>query len=702
MTALSNRKIMSLSFKDDVYICDIAIKKSYLVECSNYFFVLQHRNAEEEAKLPFFIRTETTDFYIIHIEISLIKFKDFLTGSDITDFSIVRVIDNEEKRSRVRSNYDYIEFLKIPLTGTHVLYPATTRKGNLSFYFREAFLYSKFEEVEITNDGILNVFGVFQNIGLMVGKNAKYMLLITSNINNDEIYVPIKLTTLAEDKYGNYVWYSSLKQNGYYAQVNLKQYFSLGKMQYLKFHLLMEHEVNEEIMAVQSNRIKINHLNKVYPLKRKFKCGRSVVQVICKPTKKSKYFSLSMGEYRFFISFLKRVKQKWINIRRSGKLLQIYKSAFYVCGKVLPVDKNLVIFESFHGKQFSDNPRAIYEYMRKHNRNLDLVWSADRRHINNFENKDIKYVRRFSVKWLLQMARANYWITNARLPLWIPKPKHTIYLQTWHGTPLKRLAADMEEVHMPGTNTSKYKENFAREAGKWDYLISPNAYSTEIFKRAFCYNKEIIESGYPRNDYLYNNNDLSEAARLKKGLEIDENKKVILYAPTWRDNQFYRKGKYRFDLEFDLKKLKEAFGHTHVIVLRLHYLVSEQIDINDYKGFVYDLSKHEDIRELYLISDLLITDYSSVFFDYANLKRPMLFFVYDIEEYRDTLRGFYFNFEEKAPGPLVKTTDEIIYEIQKLEQNGFNRNENYQEFLERFCYLEDGNATKRVVQKLFE
>src|SRR5690625_3166812 len=144
---------------------------------------------------------------------------------------------------------------------------------------------------------------------------------------------------------------------------------------------------------------------------------------------------------------------------------------------------NIIIFESFLGKQYSDNPRAIYEYLQRNHLNKKMYWSVDGKSVHQFKELNIQYVRRFSFKWMFLMNRAKYWVTNSRLPLWIPKSKDTIYLQTWHGTPLKKLATDMDEVHMPGTNTKIYKKNFVTEAQKWDYLISPNAYSTEIFKR---------------------------------------------------------------------------------------------------------------------------------------------------------------------------------------------------------------------------
>lgn len=381
-------------------------------------------------------------------------------------------------------------------------------------------------------------------------------------------------------------------------------------------------------------------------------------------------------------------------------LFKVYKIIFALMGKLLPKNEKIIIFESFLGKQYSDNPRAIYEYIYTNYPDYNLYWSAEKKSIKNFEGHGVQVLQRFSFQWMLKMNRAKYWVSNSRLPLWIPKPKGTTYVQTWHGTPLKKLAADMDEVHMPGTNTKQYKNNFLTEASKWDYLVSPNAYSTEIFKRAFQFDQTMLETGYPRNDYLIVSNESKEIERLKKQIGLPLDKKIILYAPTWRDNQFYGRGRYKFELQLELDKMRAKFGEEYIILLRMHYLVAEHLEISDYKGFVYDLSLHEDIRELYLISDVLITDYSSVFFDFANLRRPMLFYVYDIEEYRDILRGFYIDFEEEAPGPLVKTTDALIEQLGRLDDMQNYYAQKYERFYDKYCCLEDGNASARVVETI--
>ncbi|MCC3648541.1 CDP-glycerol glycerophosphotransferase family protein [Cytobacillus oceanisediminis] len=394
-------------------------------------------------------------------------------------------------------------------------------------------------------------------------------------------------------------------------------------------------------------------------------------------------------------------KRIFTKIKRSNMLKRLYLITFKMVS-LFPADPKVIVFESFLGKQYSCNPRAIYEYLKKHNPDYKMFWSVDPQYASAFRGKDVAVINRFSIKWLFIMARAKYWVFNSRMPAWIPKPAHTTYLQTWHGTPLKKLAADMDEVHMPGTTTEDYKRNFLRESSRWDYLISPNEYSTEIFRRAFDFKEEMIESGYPRNDFLFNCNNEQTINELKKKLGIPLEKKVILYAPTWRDNEFYQVGKYKFNLKLDLDLMQEKLGEDYIILLRMHYLIAENMDLSSYEGFAYNVSQHEDIRELYLISDILITDYSSVFFDFANLRRPMIFFVYDIDQYRDQLRGFYFDFESSAPGPLIKTTDQCIREILNLENNGFSLPENFEEFFRKFCYLEAGESSKRVVDKIFK
>lgn len=394
-----------------------------------------------------------------------------------------------------------------------------------------------------------------------------------------------------------------------------------------------------------------------------------------------------------------RLKKRAINLFHRA-VRQLNRWGLRVLGK-LPKWQKTIMFESFSGKAYNDSPRAIYDYMREQYPDYHLYWSAHRKYLSLFERDGAPYVRRFSFRWIWLMARSPYWVINSRMPVWLPKPAGVKIVQTWHGTPLKKLAADMEEVHMPGTQTETYKAHFIEEARNWDMLVSPNAYSSQIFRRAFRFEGKMLETGYPRNDVLYQQNDPATIQSLKERCQLPEDKKVILYAPTWRDDEYYKKGVYKFSIQLDLDKMQERLGDEYIVLLRMHYLIAEQFDLSAYGDFVRDFSDYEDIRDLYLLADILLTDYSSVFFDYANLRRPILFYTYDLEKYQDTLRGFYIDMETELPGPLLKTSDEVIAAIEDITAVNEAYQERYDAFYERFCAWEDGSASARVAEQAF-
>ncbi|EHJ09165.1 teichoic acid glycerol-phosphate transferase TarF [Staphylococcus simiae] len=362
-------------------------------------------------------------------------------------------------------------------------------------------------------------------------------------------------------------------------------------------------------------------------------------------------------------------------------------------------NRKLIYFESFHGKQFSDNPRALYEYLSQHT-NHKLVWGVKKGYESIFEQQGVPFVTRFSLKWFLTMPRAKYWIINTRLPKWFYKSQHNIYLQTWHGTPLKRLGLDIEDVQMPGTNTKLYRQNIIDESKRWDYMISPNHYSTDIFERAFQVERsKIIETGYPRNDKLVNEQyNADYIQRIKDSLNIPPHKKVVMYAPTWRDDKFISKGTYELNLNFNIEKMRQQLSDDYVILLRMHYLVVTRVEEHD--SFVIDVSDYKDIAELYLISDILITDYSSVMFDFGVLKRPQIFYAYDLADYGDRLRGFYMDYKHSLPGPIVENEDELIKVLHNSDNLSTLYAENLNQFYHKYCSLEDGQAAKRVVNHL--
>ncbi|UXR73488.1 CDP-glycerol glycerophosphotransferase family protein [Staphylococcus sp. IVB6238] len=384
-----------------------------------------------------------------------------------------------------------------------------------------------------------------------------------------------------------------------------------------------------------------------------------------------------------------------------GVIDRLKKSCIKLIFQVVSLKQNkkLVYFESFHGKQYSDNPRALYEYL-KQNTDYKLIWGVKKGYESVFKQHGVPYVTRFSIKWFLTMPRTKYWMINTRLPQWFYKSSKTTYLQTWHGTPLKRLGLDIEEVQMPGTNTMKYKQNIVNESKRWDYLISPNRYSTENFERAFQVDRsKIIETGYPRNDKLVNEqHNTSYIQRIKDELNIPADKKVIMYAPTWRDDKFIKQGSYELNLNFDIEKLRQHLSDEYVILLRMHYLVVTRVEEND--SFVIDVSDYKDIAELYLISDILITDYSSVMFDFGVLKRPQIFYAYDLEDYDSRLRGFYMDYQNNLPGPIIQNEEDLIHLLKSGEDLKKNYMEPLEQFYETYCSLETGDASKKVIDRI--
>jgi len=363
-----------------------------------------------------------------------------------------------------------------------------------------------------------------------------------------------------------------------------------------------------------------------------------------------------------------------------------------------PMMQNWILFESFFGKNYSDSPKYIYEYISANMPGkYKCIWVIDKRGTRiPFRHKKVK---RFSLRYYYYLARCGYMVFNSRQPEWMIKREGNIFLQTWHGTPLKKLVFDIEDI---SSATPRYKQQVYKQSRAWDYLIAANKFSSETFRRCFMFDNTILETGYPRNDILHAPNRDQMAAVIRNRLNIPKDKKVILYAPTWRDDEYYGKGMYKFELQLDLDLMKRELEDEYVVLLRTHYFIADSLDVRHLKGFAYNVSKYDDISELYLISDILITDYSSVFFDFANLKRPMLFYTYDLEKYRDVLRGFYIDIEKEVPGPLLFTTEEVVESIKNIDLIEREYRSRYEEFYDRFCGWEDGQAAKKVVESVFK
>ena len=392
------------------------------------------------------------------------------------------------------------------------------------------------------------------------------------------------------------------------------------------------------------------------------------------------------------------------------KVYFIYKNTVYkLSTSRVKIDEKLIILACFNGKSYCDSPKALYKYMLSDSNYSEYkyVWAFENVDKHKFleDNKNTKVINIKSKEFIKTLGKAKYWIFNYKIKDYIFPKKDQVFLQCWHGTPLKRLGCDLEHFDNAMNSISEIRKRYHLEASKFSYFISPSKFASEKFISTWDLkkiNKEniMLEKGYPRNDFLINYTD-EDLHRIKENLNLlNTNKKIILYAPTYRDNQHSTEIGYTYKTEVDFNKLREELKNNYIILFRAHWLVAEKFNFEEYKDFIINVSDYDDINELYVISDILITDYSSVFFDYANLRRPIIFYMYDLEEYRDKMRGFYLNLGE-LPGSIIKEEEGLIKEIKNITNN-FKYDEKYKKFNERFNYLDDGKASKRIIKEIIK
>lgn len=351
--------------------------------------------------------------------------------------------------------------------------------------------------------------------------------------------------------------------------------------------------------------------------------------------------------------------------------------------------KNAVFFESFQGKVIGDNPLDIFNELKKRRPDLEYIWTTGP---GTTAPDGARGVRFASKEWLDALATSKFLVNNTNWPWYFRKVPGQVYLQTWHGTPLKRLGREI-----PNNNLTKsYLDTMDREASYWDYLISPNPFCTEVFPGAFGYRGRIIETGYPRNDRLSTSTAAQrQAIRERLGI-TDPNLRVVLYAPTWRDYKRSPTGNWESVTFMDENiELPSGFqmiyrGHTNT-----HAAHKAKV-----AGGAIDVTKYPDVTELYLAADVLITDFSSVMFDFTVTGKPVLFLAPDLERYRAE-RGFYFDFEGTAPGPILNTDTEVVTALTRIDEISDQYGQKYRAWQQKFNSLEDGKAAARVVDIVF-
>ena len=377
-------------------------------------------------------------------------------------------------------------------------------------------------------------------------------------------------------------------------------------------------------------------------------------------------------------------------IKSSPKLKATYcfigSMAIRLLGLFIKTDKKMILFNSFGGKKYDDSPKALYEFMVKDERFADykFVWAFHNIDSISIPNADV--IKTDNVRYFITALKAGVWITNSGIERGLRfKKRNTIYINTWHGTPIKYMGADEPE------NKGKKlpKSNFDRQNAQSEF-------EADVFSRVFNIPiNHMIIFGYPRNDILVNHSEQIKK-QYKEKLGISPDKKVILYAPTFREYERDEERGCVLKPPIDIKKWKSQLSNEYTLLVRCHYEISKLLNIDLDNSFAIDVSSYPSLNDLMLASDMLISDYSSIIFDYAIIERPILLFTYDYDTYNQK-RGMYFDIRTWLPGGSV-TEDELIELIKTLDYEKAIKQ--VRSFQQQFV-TEFGNATSRTVDELW-
>jgi CDP-glycerol glycerophosphotransferase len=383
--------------------------------------------------------------------------------------------------------------------------------------------------------------------------------------------------------------------------------------------------------------------------------------------------------------------QRRLESRRTK--VAVYRKVF----RRLPVRRDTVVFESHMGRSYGDSPKYVYEALRRSGRRHRAVWSYATPTPAGWPD-DAVLVRRDSWRYWYELARAGYWVDNQGFPSQVAPSSRTRYLQTWHGTALKLMGYDSPLLEL---GPAEDRERFAAGVRRWTDLTVQGPFDEETFARAFRHRARVHRTGLPRNGPLLAAGDATTAdlvRDVKRRLEVPADRRIALYAPTFRD--YLRMVKQPFELPFKLERMREQLGNEWLLLVRGHYLDDVQVK-SRFLTFARDVSDYPDVTELLLASDVLITDYSSIMFDFALTRRPMLFFAPDLETY-EIARGTYFDLRSVAPGPVVRTQDEVVEWLRDPAAAHATYATAYEEFVRRFCSYASADAADAVVRDVFE
>ncbi|MEU1460985.1 CDP-glycerol glycerophosphotransferase family protein [Streptomyces sp. NPDC005727] len=358
-----------------------------------------------------------------------------------------------------------------------------------------------------------------------------------------------------------------------------------------------------------------------------------------------------------------------------------------------PVDPEMAVFAAYWERGVACNPAAIAARLGELAPHIRRVW------VVNKENAALlppgtDHVIPGTRRYWETLATAKYLTNNVNFPNAVVKRSGAVHLQTHHGTPLKRMGLDQRD-HPAAAKGLDFAALLAR-VDKWDYSVSSNSHSTRMWERAYPARYTSLDHGYPRNDVFYTSG-AAEVRAARERLGIAPGATAVLYAPTHRD---YEAG---FTPRLDLAALADRLGDNTVLLVRAHYFyggAASPLTGLRRSGRIIDVSSYDPVEELCLAADALVTDYSSIMFDYANLDRPIVIHADDWETYRTT-RGVYFDLMADHPGQVARTQEELT----EILTSGAWRDESAAKaraaFRRRFCEYDDGRAAERVVRRVF-
>ncbi len=366
------------------------------------------------------------------------------------------------------------------------------------------------------------------------------------------------------------------------------------------------------------------------------------------------------------------------------------RQALYVAERRRPLEPDLAVFAAYWASAYSCNPRAIFEKAREIAPWVRGVWvvKAGSEHVLP---AGVDHVVQGSLDYYRLMARATYFVNNVNFPNDIVKRSGQVHVQTHHGTPLKTMGLDL--VDAPHSSLGLNFRRLAERIARWDYSISANEFSTEIWERVYPSGTyESLETGYPRNDVLATATP-EHRDRVRAELGVGPGQTAVLYTPTHRE---YAK---EYVAMLDVDALAEALGPSHVVLMRAHYFYRGAV-ASGTGSAVIDVAAHPSIEDLSIASDVLVTDYSSLMFDYAVLDRSIVIYAPDWDTYR-TQRGTYFDLMAEAPGAVATTQAELTDVLRSGRASDADSTARRAAFRARYCSLEDGRAAERVVRRLW-